>query len=106
MSLRVKRNDQIIVLAGKSKGKTGKVLRLSPDNDRAFVEGVNLVKRFVRRSQQNPQGGVVEREASIHISNLSLIDPKSSKGTRFKIQSHKDGSKIRTSIKSGLEIGS
>ncbi len=106
MSLRVKRNDEIVVLAGKSKGKKGKILRLSTDKQRAFVEGVNLVKRFVRRSQQNPQGGVVEREASIHLSNLSLIDPKSNKGTRFKVQAHKDGSKIRTAIKSGLEIDS
>jgi large subunit ribosomal protein L24 len=100
MGMRLRRNDQVVVLTGRAKGKQGKILRIDTGSGRAVVEGVNLVKRFVRKSRQNPQGGSVERECAIPVSNLALYDPSAKKATRFKILSHKDGSKSRVSVKS------
>ena len=101
--LHIKKDDQVIVLAGKDKGKTGKVLKVIVDKERAIVEGVNIVSKNTKPSAQNPQGGIVKQEASIHISNLSLIDPKSGKATRISIK--RDGKKVtRIAKKSGEEI--
>lgn len=102
--LHIKKDDQVIVLAGTDKGKTGKVLKVLVEKQRAIVEGVNIVKKSAKPSAKNPQGGIVEMEAPIHISNLSLIDPKSGKATRVAIRVKEDGSKVRIAKKSGEEI--
>ena len=101
--LHIKKDDQVIVLAGEDKGKTGKVLKVFVDKQRALVEGVNIVKKSTKPSAKNPQGGIVEQEAPIHISNLSLIDPKSGKATRVSIK-HEGKNVIRVAKKSGEEI--
>ena len=98
--LRIKKNDTVKILAGKDKGKTGVVLRVLTDRQRVFVEKVNLVKKARRKTQQDPQGGFVELEAALHISNVMLVDKKANTPTRFKVSVLKDGSKVRVSKKS------
>ncbi len=101
--LHIKKGDQVFVLAGKDKGKTGKVLKVLVEKERAIVEGVNIVSKSTKPSAKNPQGGIVKQEASIHISNLNLIDPKSGKPTRIAIK--REGKKVtRIAKKSGEEI--
>ena len=102
--LHIKKNDTVVVLAGEDKGKTGKVLKVLVDENRALVEGVNMVSKSTKPSAKNPQGGIVKQEAPIHISNLSLIDPKSGKATRVGIKVTEDGKKVRIAKKSGEEI--
>lgn len=101
--LHIKKNDTVIVLTGKDKGKSGKVLKVIVDDNRAIVEGINMVSKSTRPSAKNPQGGIVKQEAPIHISNLSLIDPKSGKPTRIAIK--REGKTVtRIAKKSGEEI--
>ena len=101
--LHIKKDDTVIVLAGKDKNKTGKVLKVLVAENRAIVEGINLVSKSTKPSAKNPQGGIIKQEAPIHISNLSLIDPKSGKATRVSIQH--DGKNVkRIAKKSGEEI--
>ena len=102
--LHIKKNDTVVVLAGQDKGKTGKVLKVLVDENRALVEGVNMVSKSTKPSAKNPQGGIVKQEAPIHISNLSLVDPKSGKPTRVGIMVAEDGKKVRIAKKSGEEI--
>ena len=102
--LHIKKNDTVFVLAGQDKGKTGKVLKVLVDENRALVEGVNMVSKSTKPSAKNPQGGIVKQEAPIHISNLSLVDPKSGKPTRVGIKVAEDGKKVRIAKKSGEEI--
>ena len=102
--LHIKKNDTVVVLAGEDKGKTGKVLKVLVEKNRALVEGVNMVSKSTKPSAQNPQGGIVKQEAPIHISNLSLVDPKSGKATRVGIMVTEDGKKVRIAKKSGEEI--
>ena len=102
--LHIKKDDTVIVLAGEDKGKTGKVLKVLVDKNRAIVEGINIVSKRAKPSAKNPQGGIVKQEASIHISNLSLIDPKSGKATRVAVKKTEDGKKVRIAKKSGEEI--
>ena len=102
--LQIKKNDTVVVLAGEDKGKTGKVLKVLVEKNRALVEGVNMVSKSTKPSAKNPQGGIVKQEAPIHISNLSLIDPKSGKATRVGIKVTEDGKKVRIAKKSGEEI--
>ena len=101
--LHIKKGDTVIVLAGSAKGKSGKVLKVLVSESRAIVEGLNMVSKSTKLSAKNPQGGIIKQEAPIHISNLSLIDPKSGKPTRIAI---KRGGKTVTRIakKSGEEI--
>ena len=100
----IKKNDTVVVLAGQDKGKTGKELKVLVDENRALVEGVNMVSKSTKPSAKNPQGGIVKQEAPIHISNLSLVDPKSGKPTRVGIKVAEDGKKVRIAKKSGEEI--
>jgi large subunit ribosomal protein L24 len=101
--LHIKKNDTVIVLAGEDKGKTGKVLKVLVEEQRAVVEGVNIVNKSTKPNAKNPQGGFEKVEAPIHISNLSLIDPKSGKATRIAIK--REGKKVtRIAKKSGEEI--
>lgn len=102
--LHIKKNDTVVVFAGQDKGKTGKVLKVLVDENRALVEGVNMVSKSTKPSAKNPQGGIVKQEAPIHISNLSLVDPKSGKPTRVGIKVAEDGKKVRIAKKSGEEI--
>lgn len=101
--LHIKKDDTVIVLAGADKGKSGKVLKVLVVENRAIVEGVNVVSKSAKPSAKHPQGGIVKMEAPIHISNLSLIDPKSGKATRIAIK--REGKKVtRIAKKSGEEI--
>ena len=102
--LHIKKNDTVVVLAGEDKGKTGKVLKVLVEKNRALVEGVNMVSKSTKPSAKNPQGGIVKQEAPIHISNLSLVDPKTGEPTRVAIKKNDDGKKVRVAKKSGEEI--
>jgi len=91
----VKMNDMVKVLAGKDKGKTGKVLRVYPKKDRAIVQGVNFIKKHARRSRQDEQGGIIQREASLNVSNLAIICRGCNRATRVGKDILKDGSRVR-----------
>ncbi len=97
MSLRIRKGDQIVVLSGRDKGKKGRVVHVYPDRQRALVEGINMMKKAVRKSQKNPQGGMIHQEALIHLSKLSLVCPATAKPTRIKTLIAQDGSKQRIS---------
>ncbi len=101
--LKIKKGDTVYVNAGNDKGKTGKVLSVLTEKDRVIVEGVNLVSKHTKPNSKQPKGGIIKQEAAIHISNVNLIDPASSKPTRvgFKVE---DGKKVRVAKKSGQEI--
>ena len=101
--MRIKKGDQVMVITGKDKGKTGEVLRLIPKDNRALVQGVNMVKRHTRPTQASA-GGILEKEASIQVSNLSQIDPKDNKPTRTGVKVLKDGRKVRFAKRSGEVI--
>jgi large subunit ribosomal protein L24 len=90
--MKIRKNDNVIVIAGNSRGKSGKVLKVYPEKRRIIVEGVNIMKRHTRPSQRNPQGGIVQREAPIHMSNVMLLDPKSNQPTRVGTKVVKDES--------------
>ena len=103
-NLKIKKNDKVVVLSGKDKGKTGKVLGTVPSERKVVVEGINMVSKNMKPSAKYPQGGIIKQEAPIHVSNLSLVDPKSGKATRIAIKRTEDGKKIRIAKKSGEEI--
>lgn len=102
--LNIKKGDMVYVNAGSDKGKTGRVLRVIVKEERAVVEGLNIVSKSSKPSAKNPQGGIVKQEAPIHISNLSLIDPKSGKPTRIGRRKNEEGKTVRYSKKSGEVI--
>lgn len=99
----IKKGDKVVVITGKDKGKVGIVKQALPKEDRVVVEGVNIVKKHVKSSQEAPQGGRIEFEAPIHVSNVMLQDPETGKPTRVGFET-KDGKKVRISKKSGKEI--
>lgn len=101
---RLKVNDIVEVIAGNHKGNQGKVLRFNDEKNRAYVEKVAMVKRHTKPSQANPSGGIVEKESSIHVSNLMLVDPKTKKPGRIAIKALADGKKVRAFKKSGSEL--
>ena len=103
--MRIRRDDEVIVISGKDKGKTGKVLRVDPVKQRVFVEGLNIIKRHQRPSAMNPnaQAGVIEREGPIHVSNVALVDPKEKKPTRVGV-SRDGGERVRVAKRSGANI--
>ena len=106
MPARVRKDDQVIVMSGKARGKRGKVLRVEPKKERVYVEGLNIVKRHQRPTQTaggQQAGGVIEREGPIHVSNVALIDPKDGKPTRIGIQID-DGKRLRVSKRSGARL--
>ena len=102
--LHIKKGDTVYVLAGEDKGQTGRVLSIDVKKGRAIVEGINKVKKSTKPSALNPQGGIVEKEAPIHMSNLNVLDPKSKKPTRVGYKRDEKGNKVRISKKSGEEI--
>ncbi len=99
--LRIRKDDTVIIRSGKDKGKTGKVVRVLPKDNKAVVENINVVKKSVKKSDTYPQGGYVELEKPIALANLMLIDKKSNKATRFTTKVLKDGTKVRIAKKSG-----
>ena len=101
MSLRVRKNDTVLILSGNHKGKKGKVLKVFPNTNRVIVEGVNIIKRHTRASQKNPQGGIVEKEASITISNVIVICTKCNTPTRIGSRLLEDGKHVRMCKKCG-----
>ena len=103
MKIRIKSGDTVRVIAGDHKGNEGKVLQVIRDKNKAIVEGINIVSKHEKPSARNPQGGIVEKEAPIHISNLSLLDPKSGEATRVGYEV-RDGQKVRVAKKSNEVI--
>ncbi len=100
----IRKGDTVMVITGKEKGKTGKVMRIIPGRGRAIVEKLNLVKRHMKPNQQMRQGGIVDQEASIHISNLMLFDEKSNKPSRVRYEKDKKGKKVRVLVRTGEAI--
>lgn len=100
----IKKGDTVVVIAGDDKGKTGRVLEMIPKKGRAIVEGVNIVKKSTKPTAKYPQGGIVEMEAPVNISNLNVADPKSGKPTRIGRRVDSKGNSVRYSKKSGEEI--
>ena len=103
-SLKIKKGDSVIVLTGRDKGKRGEVIEVRPKENRAVVRGVNVVRRHTKQSQQNPEGGILSKEAAIHVSNLALEDPKDGKPTRVGFKVLEDGKKVRVAKRSGEVI--
>ena len=106
MAAKIRKGDKVIVLAGRDKGRTGEVIEVRPDEERALVRGVNLVKRHQKQTPQQ-EGGIVSKEATVHLSNLALADPKDGKPTRigFKFVGEGDSRrKVRVARRSGVEI--
>jgi large subunit ribosomal protein L24 len=102
--LHIKKGDTVVVIAGNSKGQEGKVLEVVRETERALVEGVNLVSKHTKPNAKSPQGGIIKQEATIHVSNLMLKDPKTGKPTRIGRRLDKKGKLVRYSKKSGEEI--
>lgn len=102
--LHIKKGDTVYVNAGEDKGKTGKVVKVLVKEQRAIVEGVNMVSKSQKPNAKNPQGGIVKMEAPIHISNLNVLDPKSGKATRIGRRLGENGKLVRYAKKSGEEI--
>ncbi|WP_339148345.1 MULTISPECIES: 50S ribosomal protein L24 [unclassified Sutcliffiella] len=101
--MHVKKGDKVVVISGKDKGKQGVILESYPKKDRVLVEGINVIKKHAKPSQENPQGGIINREAPIHVSNVMPLDPKSGEPTRvgYKVV---DGKKVRVASKSGEQL--
>src|SRR5438876_9571483 len=104
MARHIKAGDTVIVTSGADRGKTGRVLRVITDKNRVVVEGINRVWKHVRPSQRNPQGGRIQKDAPIHISNVMPVDPTTGTGTRVRFQ-EKDGAKHRIAVRSGADLG-
>lgn len=102
--LHIKKGDTVFVNAGNNKGQTGKVLRVLVKEQRAIVEGVNMVSKSTKPNAQHPQGGIIKQEAPIHISNLNVVDPKTGEPTRIGRKVGADGKLVRYAKKSGEEI--
>ncbi|MEJ6749446.1 MAG: 50S ribosomal protein L24 [Flavobacteriales bacterium] len=103
--IKIKKDDTVVVLAGTSKGKEGKVIKVIPATNRAIVEGVNMVSKHTKPNAANPQGGIIKQEATINISNIMLIDPKSGKPTKVgRRVDEKTGKLVRFAKKSGESI--
>jgi large subunit ribosomal protein L24 len=102
--LKIKKGDQVAVIAGESKGQKGRVLSVVRDKDRAIVEGVNLISKHTKPSTKAPQGGILKKEAPVHVSNLMVIDPASGKPTRIGRRLNDNNKLVRYSKKSGEEI--
>ncbi|MFC3900060.1 50S ribosomal protein L24 [Aliicoccus persicus] len=102
--MHVRSGDKVVVISGKDKGKTGVVLTAFPKKDRVIVEGVNIMKKHQKPSQMNPEGGILETEAPIHVSNVMHVDPESGERTRVRFDIKDDGSKVRVAVKSGKEL--
>lgn len=101
---RIKKGDNVVVVAGKNKGAKGQVLVVYPKADKCLVEQVNIVTKHVKPTQASPQGGRIQKEAPIHLSNVMIADPKTGEPTRVRINTLADGRRVRVAIKSGEQI--
>jgi large subunit ribosomal protein L24 len=103
---KIRTDDNVIVISGKDKGKTGKVIRVEPANGRVFVEGLNMIKRHQRpvAGRPNLQVGVIEKEGPIHVSNVAIVDPKDHKPTRVGYKTNEQGKRVRVTRRSGAEL--
>jgi large subunit ribosomal protein L24 len=103
---KIRHDDNVIVISGKDKGKTGKVIRVEPDKGRIYVEGLNMVKRHQRPvpGRPNLQVGVIEKEGPIHVSNVAIVDPKDHKPTRVGYKTNEQGKRVRVTRRSGAEL--
>jgi large subunit ribosomal protein L24 len=99
--MKLRKGDEVVVITGEDRGKRGKILRVFPEKRRVIVEGINFIRRHTRPSQSNPQGGIVQREAAIHVSNVMIVDPKSDRGSRIGARVHEDGTRDRVARASG-----
>ena len=104
MAARIRKGDTVVVITGSDKGKRGEVLSVLPKDNRAVVQGVNIAKRHTKPSATNQQGGIVSQEATIHLSNLALLDPQTNKPTRVGFRVLDDGRKVRVARPSGAVI--
>ncbi|MBU6408120.1 MAG: 50S ribosomal protein L24 [Alphaproteobacteria bacterium] len=104
MAAKIKKGDTVIVIAGKDKGRSGQVVKVLPSENRVVVAGVNMVKRHVKPSMTDPNGGVKDQEAALHLSNVALRDPQSGQPTRVGFKINDKGLKVRVAKKSGVEI--
>jgi large subunit ribosomal protein L24 len=104
--MKLRTDDEVIVISGKDRGKTGKIIRVDRSRERVFVEGINIVKRHQRPNPGRPNApvGVIEREGPVHVSNVALLDPKDHKPTRVGVRRTEDGSRMRVTKRSGTEI--
>lgn len=103
MAAKIKKGDKVVVLAGRDKGRTGEVIQVMPKDEKALVRGVNIVKRHQRQSA-NQEGGIISKEAPIHLSNVAIADPKDGKPTRVGFDVLEDGRKVRVAKRSGERI--
>jgi large subunit ribosomal protein L24 len=103
MAAKIRKGDKVVVLSGRDRGRTGEVIEVRPDEGRALVRGVNLVKRHQKQSAQQ-EGGIISKEAPIHLSNIAYADPKDGKPTRIGFKVLTDGKKVRVAMRSGAEI--
>ncbi|HXW29858.1 MAG TPA: 50S ribosomal protein L24 [Xanthobacteraceae bacterium] len=103
MAAKIRKGDKVIVLTGRDKGRTGEVVQVMRSEDRALVRGINLVKRHQRQTPTQ-EGGIISKEASVHLSNLAIADPKDGKPTRVGFKILPDGRKVRVAKRSGVEI--
>ena len=104
INTKIKRNDIVVAIAGRDKGKKGKVLKILPKRNRVVVEGINFVKKHTRPTQENQQGGIIQKEASIHLSNVLLYCSSADKPTRVGYDRLADGGKVRISRKYDVEV--
>ena len=100
---KLKLNDEVVVLAGKDKGKTGVLTKLNLKSKKVWVKGINVLKKAVKPTQENPNGGLIDIEGSVHLSNIALVSPKTKKGTRVRIEK-RDGKKVRVAVSCGSVI--
>src|SRR3984885_14785047 len=108
-TMRIRRDDQVVIISGKDRGKSGKVLRTDPKKSRVFVEGLNIIKRHEKPRSTGDMataspGGIVEKEGPIHVSNVMVLDPKGSKGTRLGVPRTDDGKRVRIAKRSGTDV--
>jgi large subunit ribosomal protein L24 len=108
-TMRIRTDDQVVIISGKDRGKTGKVLRTDPKKSRVYVEGLNIIKRHERPRSTGDMataspGGIVEKEGPVHVSNVMLLDPKSNKGTRLGVRRNDDGKRVRVAKRSGEAV--
>lgn len=104
--MKIKKDDTVLIICGNDKGRRGRVLRVYPDQDRVIVEGVRMMKKHTKPTQRDPQGGIVEREAPIHVSNVMVVDAKTDSPTRVRRRSLDDGRSVRVAVRSGEMIDS
>jgi large subunit ribosomal protein L24 len=104
--MKIRTDDEVVVISGKDKGKTGKVIRVDRDRGKVFVEGVNMVKRHQRATPGRPNApvGVIEKEGGVHVSNVAILDPKDRKPTRVTVRRTEQGARMRVTKRSGAEL--